>query len=92
MGADNPARYTAALEAYRAMLFGSALTPSAKPVVSFKIGRALEKLKRIDEAMDQYYTQVVLAYRRERLGHVRLDDDARAVFSKAAFRLIPTSF
>lgn len=87
MGADNPARYMAALEAYRAMLFGSSLSPSAKLVVSFKIGRALEKLKRVDEAMDQYYTQVVLAYRRERLGHVRLDDDARAVFSKAAFRL-----
>lgn len=87
MGADNPARYTAALEAYRAILFGGALSPSAKLVISFKIARALEKLRRIDEAMDQYYTQVVLAYRRERLGHVRLDDEARAAFSKAAFRL-----
>ena len=37
--------------------------------------------------MDQYYTQVILAYRRERLGRVHLDDDARTVFSKAAFRL-----
>lgn len=87
MGADNPARYTVALEAYRAILFGGALSPSAKLVVSFKIARALEKLKRTDEAMDQYYTQVVLAYRRERLAHTRLDDDARAAFSKAAFRL-----
>ncbi len=87
MGADNPARYTAALEAYRAILFGGALSPSAKLVISFKIARALEKLRRLDEAMDQYYTQVVLAYRRERLGHVRLDDEARAAFSKAAFRL-----
>lgn len=87
MGADNPVRYTAALEAYRAILFGGALSPSAKLVISFKIARALEKLRRLDEAMDQYYTQVVLAYRRERLGHVRLDDEARAAFSKAAFRL-----
>ena len=87
MGADNAARYTTALEAYRAILFGSALSPSEKLVVSFKIGRVLEKLKRMDEAIDQYYTQVVLAYRRERLGHARLDDEARAAFSKAAFRL-----
>lgn len=87
MGADNPARYTAALEAYRAILFGGALGPSAKVVVAFKIARALEKLRRIDEAVDQYYTQVVLAYRRERAEKVRMDDDARAAFSKAAFRL-----
>ena len=87
MGADNSARYRAALEAYRAILFGGALSPSAKLVVSFKVARALEKLKRTEEAMDQYYTQVVLAYRRERVGGARLDDEARAVFSKAAFRL-----
>lgn len=87
LGADNPVRYTTALEAYRAILFGSALSPSEKLVVSFKIARVLEKLKRTDEAIDQYYTQVVLAYRRERLGHARLDDEARAAFSKAAFRL-----
>ena len=87
LGADNPVRYTAALEAYRAILFGGALSPSAKLVVSFKIARALEKLKRSDEAIDQYYTQVVLAYRRERQAHTRLDDEARAAFSKAAFRL-----
>ena len=87
MGADNPARYTTALEAYRSILFGSALSPSERLVVAFKIGRVLEKLKRTDEAIDQYYAQVVLAYRRERMGHARLDDEARAVFSKAAFRL-----
>ena len=87
MGADNAARYTAALEAYRSILFGGDLSPSARLVVSFKIARALEKLKRPDEALDQYYTQVVLAYRRARQERTRLDDDARAVFSKAAFRL-----
>lgn len=87
MGADNPARYTAALEAYRAMLFGGTLTPGEKIMVSFKIGRALEKLKRTDEAIDMYYTQVVLAYRREREKNVRMDDGARAAFAKAAFRL-----
>lgn len=87
MGADNPARYDAALEAYRSILFGGALTPSGRIVVSFKIARALEKLRRVDEAVDQYYTQVVLAYRRERAARVRMDDDARAAFAKAAFRL-----
>lgn len=87
MGADNPARYKTALEAYRSILFSSSLSPSEKIVVSFKIARVLEKMNRSDEARDQYYTQVVLAYRRERQNHVKMNDDARAAFSKAAFRL-----
>ena len=87
MGADNASRYTAALEAYRALLFGGDLSPSEKIVVSFKVGRALEKLHRLDEAIDQYHTQVVLAYRHARDAKTSLDDDARAAFSKAAFRL-----
>ena len=87
MGADNPARYTAALEAYRAIRFGGTLSESEQIVVSFKMARALEKMKRLDEAIDQYYTQVVLAYRNVRLRHARLDDEARTAFSRAAFRL-----
>lgn len=87
MGADNASRYTAALEAYRALLFSGDLSPGERLVVSFKIARALEKLKRPDEAIDQYYSQVVLAYRRARLEKKRLGEDARTVFSKAAFRL-----
>ena len=77
----------AALDAYRATLFGGILSPSARIVTSFKIARALEKLKRMDEAIDQYYTQVVLAYLEGRTAKTRFDDDARAAFSKAAFRL-----
>ena len=37
--------------------------------------------------MDQYYTQVVLAYREGRLAGERFSDEVRAVFSKSAFRL-----
>ena len=54
MGADNPARYAAALEAYRSIRFGGALSESEQIVVSFKMARALEKMKRMDEAIDQY--------------------------------------
>ena len=87
MGADNPARYVAALEAYRAVRFDTSLEPSVRISLAYKIGRALEKLKRADEAMDQYYVQVVLAYREGRAAGVRYDDEARAAFSRAAFFL-----
>jgi tetratricopeptide (TPR) repeat protein len=86
-GADNPARYAAALETYRAVIFGGTLSVGGRIAVSFKIAKALEKLKRVEEAIEQYYTQVVLAYREARAKGERLDDGARAAFSRAAFRL-----
>lgn len=88
MGADNPTRYQAALEAYRAVSFGSELSASQRLVLSAKVGRTLERLKRREEAVDQYYTQVVLAYRDGRFRGEPFDDDARAAFSRAAFRLV----
>ena len=87
LGADNPARYALALEAYRAVSFGGALGADEKIVVSFKIARVLEKLKRTNEAIDLYYTQVVLAYRDARLSGLRMSEAARAAFSRAALRL-----
>jgi len=87
MGADNPSRYASALEAYRAVRFDGKLLPSEQIVLSFKIARSLEKLKRTDEAVDIYYSQVVLPYRSGRLSGQHLTDEARAAFSRAAFRL-----
>ena len=87
MGADNSARYTAALEAYRDVLFGGDLSSGEKLLLSYRIARSLDKLKRTDEAMDQYYAQVVLAYREGRLSGGHFTDEVRAAFSKAAFRL-----
>lgn len=87
MGADNPRRYDEALEAYSAIRRGEALSPSARLMVSFKLARTLEKLKRPDEAIDRYYTDVVLAYRDGRRKGLWFDDEARATFARAAFRL-----
>ena len=87
MGADNSARYVAALEAYRDVLFSGTLSVNERLLVSYRIARSLDKLKRTEEALDQYYAQVVLAYREARLAGGHFTDEARAAFSKAAFRL-----
>ena len=87
MGADNAARYREALDAYRTVRLGESLPPGLQLVVSIKIARTLEKLKRTDEAFDQYYSEVVLAYRKGRKEGVRYDDETRAAFARAAFRL-----
>ena len=87
MGADNPARYQEALEAYRDIRMDESLSPSQRLSVSYKVAKTLEKLKRMDEALERYYTDVVLAYRMARMHGVRMDDEARAAFSRAAFTL-----
>lgn len=87
MGADNPARYEAALDAYRTIRFGGDLTPSERIVLSGKIARSLDKLRRTGEAIDECYSEVVLAYRAGRLAKVRFSEAARAAFARAAFWL-----
>ncbi len=87
MGADNPVRYQEALRAYRAVHAQGALTPSEKVILAFKTALTLEKMKRIDEAIDVYYTSVVLAYREGRMKGLVFDDEACAAFARAAFHL-----
>ena len=87
MGADNPQRYQEALEAYRGIRMGESLDASQRLSLSYKIAKTLEKMKRMDDAVDRYYTDVVLAYREGRMHGVRYNDEARASFSRAAFRL-----
>ena len=87
MGADNPARYRSALETYRSAVLGGGLGRDERILAAFKIGRTLEKLKLHNEAVDQYYTHVVLAYRNGRIRGEHYGEEARAAFSRAAFRL-----
>ena len=87
MGADNSVRYKAALEVYRSLADDQGLDASTELVVAFKIGRTLEKLKRTDEATDQYYSRVVLAYRDARLRGTVYTTEGQATFTRAAFRL-----
>lgn len=87
MGADNPSHYQTALEAYREINFGEKLSISTKIIVAFKICRTLEKLKRTKDAIDQYYTQVIIPYRSGASGRERFTDEARSAYSRAAFRI-----
>ena len=87
MGADNPQRYQEALSAYNDIALGESLDPSQKLSLAYKVARTLEKMKRSDEWEKGYYEKVVLEYRKGRAGGTRYNDEARAAFSRAAFRL-----
>lgn len=87
MGADDDRRYLQALDAYRALLRDESLTPSQRLAVAFKVGRTLEKLRRFEEAADQYYAQVVMAYSDGVSANTWFDGDACAFFTRAVFIL-----
>ena len=87
MGADNSVRYTEALEGYRQLLQGVAITPDERLQLSFKIAHTYEKLRRVDEAIEQYYSGVVLAYRTGRVDGIVFSEESVANFSNAGFRL-----
>jgi len=87
MGAGDQVRYEEAIAAYRSLPDGNALTPDLQIEVAFKVGRALEKLRRPREAMDQYYKNVVLAYSAATARDVFFGTPARTFFARAAFVL-----
>jgi hypothetical protein len=87
MGADDDRRYVQALDAYRAVQRSETLSPSMQLAIAFKIGRSLEKLRRDEEAADQYYTKVVTPYCDGVRAKTWFDGDARAFFTRAVFIL-----
>ena len=87
MGAGDLRRYEDAITAYRTLMEGSQLTPDQQIEVSFKIGRALEKLRRTREAMDQFYRNVLLAYSAEAAKGILFGAPARTFFARAAFAI-----
>ena len=78
-------RYEDAIAAYRMLAEGSSLSPDQQIEVAFKIGRALEKLRRPREAMDQYYRGVVLVYMSGLSKGLLFGAPAQTFFSRAAF-------
>jgi tetratricopeptide (TPR) repeat protein len=87
MGADNTERYLKALATYREALQHPTLSPSQVLQLNYKAARCLEKLKRLDEAIDAYYSDVVLRYQNNHAQGVWYDDSAAGLFVRAAFNV-----
>jgi lipopolysaccharide biosynthesis regulator YciM len=67
------------------MLTQNNLTPSLMLQLQFKAGRCLEKLKQIDEAIDQYYTEVIVRFLNERTRGTWFDERSTGLFVRAGF-------
>ncbi len=87
MGADNGLRYQEALTAYRLMLDQGNLNPADTLQLHFKAGRCLEKMKRIDDAIDEYYSEVIIRYLEERTRGTWYDETSTSLFVRATFNV-----
>lgn len=85
MGAGNSARYREALTTYRQLLQDENPTPAFALQLNFKVARCLEKLKLDNEAIDQYYAEVIVRYLSGRSQGVWYDDSSTTLFVRAAF-------
>ncbi len=86
-GVDNPARYAQAIDAYREMIGRLASNPELRIQYQYKIGRALEKQKRLEEAVSQYYNEVVARFLTDRRSNVWYGENGRSWFLKGAYQL-----
>lgn len=87
MGTETAGRFAEAMQAYREMTARRDATPEMLLQAEFKIGRCLEKLKRTDEATEQYYARVILRYIEDRSRGVWYDEAAATWFTRAAFQM-----
>ena len=95
MGATDAKCYRSALEVYRGLQRDEKLSPPSRLAISFQIGRTYEKLRRFDEAAEEIYTHVVLAYwnavrpdaAEDASRRVWYDGNSRVIFARAVMNL-----
>ncbi len=91
LGVEDARRYREALQSYRAVAGdpGAYRTqPALVYEAEYKIGRCLEKLNQPDDALEQYYTKVMVRFLHEMEKGVRHDDATRRWFERASMNAV----
>jgi len=86
LGSDKPTRYDEAKTAYLEVLGRRDATPEMILQAEFKIGRCYQKKKQVDDAIDRYYSHVVLPYLDDRQKGKIYSEAASTWFVQAAFQ------
>ncbi|MDI6774518.1 MAG: tetratricopeptide repeat protein [Verrucomicrobiota bacterium] len=88
LGGDDPRRYEETINSYRVVV-NDPNAGRARPDLVFEseymIGRCLEKLGRIDQALDRYYSRVMVRFLNERAKGQWHGEASKKWFTKAAF-------
>ena len=85
LGAGNRVRYEDALAVYRRATQMQGLTSAVFIELFYKTGRCLEKLERFDEAIDCYYSQVLLRYLKDRAAGTWYNEETLSLVVRATF-------
>lgn len=88
LAVDEPERYEESLAAFRTALQYADSDRALTLEAGYKIGRCLEKLDRKDDALEQYYENVILQFLTEREQGVWYVKGARNWFARAAFNAV----
>jgi len=81
LGATDPKRYAEAVSSYQSVSRSPGSTFDLELQAEYKIGRCYDKMGKMTEAFEQYYTRVVCRY----LAAKQKDSAAAVWFTKAAF-------
>jgi tetratricopeptide (TPR) repeat protein len=85
LGAEDPARFEDALKSYKEIAENLKAPFELRLQAAFKMGRSRQKMGRIDEAFEQYYTQVILPYLEARNAGTPMNESCTAWFTRAVF-------
>ncbi len=83
LASANTDYYTEALQAFEVVMRRPDATPGLVLQAAFKKGRCLEKMQRLPEALEQYYAEVILRYRREIRRGIKYSRSAQEWFAWA---------
>jgi len=84
LGVDQPDYYVQALALYRELTTQPGVSASSMLKLNQSIARCLERLKRINEALDVYYADIIIRYQNDRDAGVWLDDATLGIVLRAA--------
>lgn len=85
LGAEDPARFEDALRSYKEVAENPKAPFELRLQAAFKMGRSRQKMGRVDEAFEQYYTQVILPYLEARNADTPMNESCTAWFTRAVF-------
>lgn len=85
MGSEDPKRYEEAIQCYRVAASSSRSGTALVLQSEFKAGRSLQKLGRENEALDRYYSRVMVPFLEQKTRGEQHSESSRIWFTRASF-------
>ncbi len=84
MGSEDKKRYEESIQCYRVVASSSKAIRSMVFQSEYKIGRSLEKMGKVNEALERYYSRVMIPFLEQKEGGEKHDESSRIWFTRAS--------